>query len=323
MDAIANVEDTVFRNMRLNVELVDVSKGGTVRFQNVQLADVSLHQGKIVSTSVNDYENNQDFGFFYTAADDAEYDVEYMPVPMEERGMFNEDFIINNQLISDCMYMKANRSIMPGCPPSSVTRRLEIAMRGGMSLEEWPDLAYTTWDVYTDMLTEEDLLYYLWQVTRPLPPPPRGWPPFNMTPLAPAVPTVRTSITHPLPVPAHTVVPGLRWTPAAATATARPIKPAVRSPGVGGKSRTLVGLGAVAALVVVTAAAAVLWVVQTQRWHLEGQRRSNQVRHMGDGMSICVPMSNAWSLYLSIALTGVSCFHFCSAVEPHLSNMWR
>ena len=281
LSAIANVEDTVFRNMRLNVELADVSKGGTVRFQNVQLSDVSLHQGKIVSTSVNDYENNEEFGFFYTAADDAEYDVEYMPVQMEERGMFNEDFIVHKQLISDCMNMKANRTVMPGCPPSSVRRRREIAMRGGMSLEEWQDLDYRNLDVYTDMLTEEDLQSALWAVTRPLPPPPPGWPPFNMTPVEPAIPVMRASITDPLPAPGYANVPALQWAPVPATTDDRPLQPAVTSPSEGGMLRTLISLAAVATLVVVTAAAAVVWLMLKQSWHRKGHRRSAEVRHSG------------------------------------------
>ena len=131
MYSISNVVDTVFRNMGLDVEIADVSDGGVVHFDNVKLANVSLANGQIVSTSRNDF-RLRDINApvnYYTPEDDAEFDVEYKRVPVSERGMFGEDFLISNQTMSDCVNMRVTSdTVMPGCPPSSVQRRQDMAL---------------------------------------------------------------------------------------------------------------------------------------------------------------------------------------------------
>lgn len=79
--SVAAVHNTVFRNMRLGVELADVSYEGTIHFSNVSLANVTLTQGRVVATTASDYSYESASGdLFYEPEDDVKYDVEVTPV---------------------------------------------------------------------------------------------------------------------------------------------------------------------------------------------------------------------------------------------------
>eukprot|EP00892_Ulva_mutabilis_P004162 jgi/Ulvmu1/2117/UM127_0002.1 len=122
--SICNVRNTVFRNMHLAVEIADVSFGGTVRFENVLLANVTLARGAVVSTTLNDYQQAVGFYLTYYAEDDEDFDVEIQPVPPSERGVFGEEFVIVEQTMSDCLYVSAAvGTVLPACPQSSLKAR--------------------------------------------------------------------------------------------------------------------------------------------------------------------------------------------------------
>ena len=109
--------NSVFRNMWLAVEIADVSYGSTARFQNVLFANVTLDRGRVVSTTTNDYDYSSFDGLEYYATDDAAYDVDVAKVPPEERGVWGADYVIEDDLLSDCMYMGVPFNYtMPGCP---------------------------------------------------------------------------------------------------------------------------------------------------------------------------------------------------------------
>ena len=243
--------------MWLHVELADVSFGGLVHFENAELANVSLSHGKIVSTSENDViEQSYDTPFYY-AEDDAEYDVDFVPVPIADRGIFGEEFRIGDQIMSDCLFMNAMRdTVIPGCPPSSVQRRLEIAMQRVLPHSYTPD--YDDWNNIDDYIpTQADpWLLAVEAELGPLPPPPQGWPPFKVTP--PENPIERTSLTMQLPVPPGTMLPQLELTLAPMGS--------VQNPQSGeGVPSAWVSLVVIAALVVGIAAAAALWAARTLR----------------------------------------------------------
>ena len=256
--SIANVVDTVFRSMRLNVELADVSFGVIVRFEDVKLANVSLNHNKIVSTSLDEYDYYGDDEWQDTAVDDKEHDVEFAPVPVAERSMFGEEFQIADEIMSDCLYVDAaDGAVLPGCPLVSAQRRQEIARQGGEQRRTYiSQIQNESTQLY--VLTEGRLRLLREQVgLKPLPPPPAGWPPFSVTP--PADPVMRTSLTLQLPMPPGTAVPALVWTPEAADAARGPVHtPGQRLRGDEASNATLV-LIVTFALLAVTAAAAAMW----------------------------------------------------------------
>lgn len=134
--SVANIRNTLFRNMLLAVELVDVSNSGTARFENVLLSNVTLRRGAVVSTTFNDYQPV--FGYYtrYYAADDENYDVEVVPVPMDERDAFGEDFRIDYDIISDCIGILLDTESqgvdlpVPGCPEGVMLSVEGVRARG-------------------------------------------------------------------------------------------------------------------------------------------------------------------------------------------------
>ena len=124
----ANIRNTHFRNLELWSEVVDVSHGGTVMFGNVSFANVTLQQGQIVSTSLNDYEPIEATYYCdsrgYYADDDMNYDVEALAVPEARRAALGADFVIESDVMSDCLWVNiADDLLLPGCPPQSADAR--------------------------------------------------------------------------------------------------------------------------------------------------------------------------------------------------------
>ena len=127
---LANIQNSVFRNMHLFSEIVDVSFGGAVRFENVSLANVTLEHNAVVSTSGNDYNTNAPCSLVYDAYDDFGYDVQVAAVPEGRRGEFGEEYRIVEDVMSDCLYLRAPQGLLlPGCPDASVQKRRR--MRAG------------------------------------------------------------------------------------------------------------------------------------------------------------------------------------------------
>eukprot|EP00892_Ulva_mutabilis_P004163 jgi/Ulvmu1/2118/UM127_0003.1 len=141
----AVLTDTVFRSMRQTAEIVDVSFGGLVRFEDVFFADANLPDAPIVSTSLNDYQHElsaglDDHGVYY-ALDDDNYDVTAALLPPGDGGVFGADHIIEAAIMSDCIFQDfEDNDTMPhpGCPPESVAARAAVAARladGNATLE--------------------------------------------------------------------------------------------------------------------------------------------------------------------------------------------
>ena len=130
--SVVSVRNTTFRNMNLHVEIADVSFEGIVHFVDVRFANVTLQHGAVVSTTLNDY--HQAIGFYvtYYADDDADYDVLVSKVPAGDRGVFQEDFVVANDTMSDCLYLLAEgATILPGCGVNTLTARNRTIDRGG------------------------------------------------------------------------------------------------------------------------------------------------------------------------------------------------
>ena len=253
--SIANVVGTVFRNMWLQREIADVSWGGVIHFENVKLANVTISTAHVVSTSASDYQPIPGYDAYYDPEDDAEFDVEFVSVPVANRGLFGEEFRIGDQIMSDCLSRDAlNDTILPGCPPSSVQRRREREAQRVLPL----DYGYDDFYRIDDYIPTQDDPWLLAVEAElgPLPPPPPGWPPFKVTP--PENPVVRTSLAELRPVPPGIKVPQLELTPEA-------VGPFRKSPDGTVASSAWVSLVVVAALVVGIAAAAALWAARTLR----------------------------------------------------------
>ena len=225
----ANVVDTVFRNMHLPVELADVSKNGYVRFANVSLANVILQQGRVVSTTYNDYRAweaaDGDAYIVYSADDDEGFDVELAPVAPGDAGMFGVQFIIEDSEMSDCVNLEYDlNEVLPGCPEAALQRRrefLELAMDPADV-----DNLFAETESYAPprrplLSASTPWLLQLRAALGPLPPPPPPWPPFTVTP--PVNLTVREGIADPVPVPPGQLLT-TRFGPAA------PVNPALVNP---------------------------------------------------------------------------------------------
>ena len=286
--------DTVFRSMRLDVELADVSSGGIVRFENAKLANVSLNHGKIVSTSWNDQDS--EYGWLENSVDGEDFDVEYIPVPVAERSMFGEEFLIADQIMRDCLYNATDGEVLPGCP---------LAQAQGMSRQGRKEHGSSNnrYENIEEFLLTEDSLRRLQEHAglKPMPPSPAGWPPFKMTP--PANPVMRTSLTLPLPMPPGTAVPALVLTPEAAAAAHGAMHASRQPPGRGEASRETFVLIVAAVLIAGTAAVASLWALLSL-WHRspKGQRKFGDeferpwphrfpcwtVRNLADGQTVYI-----------------------------------
>ena len=130
-EGVANIVNTVFRNFNLVVGLVDVAWGGIVRFENVSLAEVHLESEEIVCTQLTDYtEVPNEYGdAVYLPEDDSAFDVVPTPLPPNERGPYRAEFLIEEAVMSDCVYLK-QKDLMPGCPPEARQARQAIIDRG-------------------------------------------------------------------------------------------------------------------------------------------------------------------------------------------------
>lgn len=129
--SVLHIRNTIFLNSYLYSELVDVSFEGIVRFEAVSLANVSLTDGAVVDTTLNDYQQAIAYYLNYYAEDDEAYDVEVEPVPAASRGMFGAEFVIPNATMSDCVYtLGAGPGVVyPGCPPESEAARERLKSR--------------------------------------------------------------------------------------------------------------------------------------------------------------------------------------------------
>ena len=252
----ASIVDSVFRNMDLTSEIADVSNDGLVRFANTALSNVTLHAGAIVSTTINDYNEVPNFFVFYYAEDDAAYDVDWEPVAVGERGMFGEEFLVEDDLLGDCVYLGAEpEDLRPGCPPESLQQRAAVLLRAqesGSGEESGYGEGATSGPGVEDLPTLADpwLAERLAEL-RPLPPPPPAWPPFAVVPRD--NPENRTELTQPAPVPAGLLVPPLQETPAAVSAASA----AVAAAAAGGGGSAIDGRVLVVAVLAVLAAIAV------------------------------------------------------------------
>ena len=108
--ASANIRNSVFRNMDLAVEVVDISFGGLTVLSDVLLANVSLQHGQVVSTTMNDYHvlglgtgllGYDDMAYY--ADFDAHYDVSVTNTPSSQRGMFGAEWHVEHSALIDCI----------------------------------------------------------------------------------------------------------------------------------------------------------------------------------------------------------------------------
>ena len=278
--SVANVVNTTFRSMHLSVELADVSYLGMVRFENVSLADVTLQKGKVVSTTKNDGDCSTDSGVEYYSDDDEGYDVDLAPVQPEDRVKLGIDFVIRQQVMSDCVNVRVRSdAVLPGCPQASTHKRADIRKRAKREQDDaadrFDDIGGSTAELET--LFEDTLLrpgspwlQALRTALGQLPRAPPEWPPFSQPP--PATSNNRSTLTTTFPVPER-VLPELSLTPEAANATAAVLAAAAARPPqpVGGstperiQTAQVTVLAIVGALVVAAALAALFFAVSELR----------------------------------------------------------
>ena len=125
--------------MNLHVEIADLSFGGTVHFEDLRFANVTLEHGAVVSTTLNDYQQADASGFHltYYAADDAAYDVQTIPVTPDKKGVFAEDFLVVNETMSDCLYLLSPPgTVLPGCSKNTLNARNRVKERSLNDIEE-------------------------------------------------------------------------------------------------------------------------------------------------------------------------------------------
>ena len=122
--------------MEQSAEIVDVSYGGLVRFENVLFADAVLPDMHVVGTSMNDYRPPLHAGYdehgVYYSTDDESYDVKTTVLPPNKVGVFDADRIIEIAVMSDCLFLEYEENDttpQPGCPPESIQARQAVAAR--------------------------------------------------------------------------------------------------------------------------------------------------------------------------------------------------
>ena len=152
--------------MDLSAEIADVSSGGSVHFQDTLLANVTLQYGNVVGTTTNDGTKPDGFQLVYYDTDDDAFDVPLTPVPVLERGMFGEEFRIDESTLSDCLYLKAPPDfVMPGCPERSIQARAAVLQRNKTEGASAPaDFSEAVWNPRgrpDDLLLDEDSLWLL------------------------------------------------------------------------------------------------------------------------------------------------------------------
>lgn len=132
----AVVNNTVFHNTHLAVEVADVSYGGSVRFHNVSFANVTLKDGKVVSTTSGQDEplGCKSTSLYYPEGV-GDYDVEVTSVPQGDRSMWGEEFVVRDSTMSDCLYLLAPEDfVMPGCPNQSADTRQQLLINTSTSV---------------------------------------------------------------------------------------------------------------------------------------------------------------------------------------------
>ena len=278
--SVANVVNTAFRDIHLFVGLADVSRLGIVRFENVTLTNVTLQQGRVISTSANDYVEEYLFEVVYYPDDDKNYDFQLLAVPRSEQDALGGEFIIVEQVMSDCVFVRVGATIrLPGCPQQSVEKRATILTRGQ---HQKVKATFTYYDTYAEVSYYEaghfenlllqpcsQWLQDLQEVLGPLPPPPPAWPPYVLPPHSTA--PGRTDLKA-WPVP-FDAVPELILNEYDANATAavlaaaqaRPPNAAAGAHGPHITSAQVTLLAVVAAGVLATAAVAGLWTAVALR----------------------------------------------------------
>lgn len=150
--AVANIHNTVLYDIKLSSEIADVSFHSTVRFENVSLADVTFSSDTgVVSTSYNDYTPININSATYMNEDDAGFDVLLEPVPLEDRGVFGEQYVIVDDIMSDCVYFSwEDEPLLPGCPPKARLLRAQLRNRVLKPFQPHDEYQYYA----------EDLAYY-------------------------------------------------------------------------------------------------------------------------------------------------------------------
>eukprot|EP00892_Ulva_mutabilis_P006551 jgi/Ulvmu1/4268/UM194_0008.1 len=217
--SVANIVDTVFRNTHLPVELIDVSFNGVVRFERAALADVTLSRGDIVSTTFNDYYLDPVNDVYYYAYDDSAYDVAATEAPIDRRGEFGAEFVVDEAVMSDCVYLKADDGVVqPGCPEVSAEHRrvmLRRGSRGGLAQDLDPAGESAAVRLAKNLVAADSpWLLALRAALRELPAAPQGWPEFDVAPEGDPVDPVPLGAS--LPAVPGTVVPSFERTTAAA-----------------------------------------------------------------------------------------------------------
>lgn len=120
---VGRVHNSTFRNMHLESEIADVSFDGMVVFEDVRFSNVSLARGAIASTTLNDYQQAIGVYIQYYEADDAEFDIVPTPVIEADAGVFGEEFVVTNGVLSDCVSLTAveDGRGRPGCSAAAIT----------------------------------------------------------------------------------------------------------------------------------------------------------------------------------------------------------
>eukprot|EP00892_Ulva_mutabilis_P006547 jgi/Ulvmu1/4264/UM194_0004.1 len=304
-----NVVDTVFRNMHLSVEIADVSAEGLVRFASTGFANVTLQRGRVVSTTANDFTLPEGYEHEYYDTDDADFDIELTPVPIANRTGFEAEFWVDDDLISDCIFLRAAPgTVMPGCPQVSLAARAAVlrrVSRGAASSpaqEVAPPLNPNEDELLADLLLrgESGWLQAMRSVLGPLPPA-ASWPEF-VVPEREPVSRVGIGAKRQV-VPAGVLVGGLRRTPeavdasaaAAAAAAAAAQGPIVLAPPTGPQpllgDAQLVAVVAVLTAAAAIAAAAVACALLTLRRH-QAQRRRGTDKQVSDAPSGQTPQES-------------------------------
>eukprot|EP00892_Ulva_mutabilis_P006269 jgi/Ulvmu1/4013/UM188_0003.1 len=291
---VTRVRNSIFRNMHLHVELVDVSFGGIVRLENVALANVSLVHGAVVSTTANDYLDGLGI-VIYTPSDDEDYDVELTLVQPSQRSPLGKDFMIENATMSDCMFLLAREGqVFPGCPARSVAGREQLvhSWDATVELEDLPqEPSFDEYDgeaLFNELLLQPDDVWFT-QLQAELPQrlaTPPDWPPFDL----PLAPRLTSLVPPPAPVPAAVaarLLPRLNTTSntAANSTAAVPLRGPVPVPAPPGASDT--GTAVLAASMAVAAVALFALAVIAVKWQQcrSYSEHSGKRRNGADGTS--------------------------------------
>ena len=132
-NSLVAIRNTVFANMSIagQAQIVDVSFVGTALFSNVSLANVGVSRDSVVGTLFNDYEAREACpgeDWYYLPEDYDGYDVNITPVDRKNCSVFGEEIVIEDEVMSDCMYLKPFMTnpyiVLPGCSVASAETRL-------------------------------------------------------------------------------------------------------------------------------------------------------------------------------------------------------